>query len=61
MGFFEKVRIIVAWCELRQDFRHFRVDRISRCSLDQRYPRRRPNDAEGVARPLDGIPESNTV
>lgn len=26
--YFEKVRIIVAWCELRQDFRHFRTNRV---------------------------------
>lgn len=25
---FEAVRLIVAWCELRQAFRHFRTDRI---------------------------------
>ncbi|MFM2282171.1 MAG: hypothetical protein RLZZ444_4402 [Pseudomonadota bacterium] len=25
--------ILVAWCELRSDFRHFRTDRISECSL----------------------------
>ncbi len=28
IGFFDKVQIIVAWCELRRDFRHFRTDRI---------------------------------
>lgn len=42
IGFFEKSRIICSWCELRQDYRHFRVDRISALSaLEQRYPRRR--------------------
>lgn len=42
IGFFEKVRIVAAWCEMRQDFRSFRVDRISRLAvLDERYPRRR--------------------
>lgn len=25
--------ILVAWCELRTDFRHFRLDRITRCDL----------------------------
>jgi len=39
LGFFDKVRVMVAWCEMRQDFRHFRADRIS--ELDTRYPRRR--------------------
>jgi len=28
LGFFDRVRVIVAWCELRQDYRHFRADRI---------------------------------
>ena len=28
LGFFERVRVLIAWCELRQDFRHFRTDRI---------------------------------
>ena len=28
LGFFEQVRIVVAWCEWRQQFRHFRADRI---------------------------------
>lgn len=42
LGFFEQVRIVVAWCELRQEFRHFRTDRIIKLSrLDIRYPARR--------------------
>jgi predicted DNA-binding transcriptional regulator YafY len=42
LGFFDKVRVVVAWCEMRQDFRHFRADRISRLNAtDLRYPRRR--------------------
>jgi predicted DNA-binding transcriptional regulator YafY len=42
LGFFEKARVVVAWCESREDFRHFRTDRISRVQLlDKRYPRRR--------------------
>ncbi len=29
----------MAWCELRQDFRHFRVDRISAMRLEaESYP-----------------------
>ncbi|WP_054309686.1 YafY family protein [Mesorhizobium sp. 1M-11] len=42
LSFFDKVRVMVAWCEMRQDFRHFRTDRIA--TLDAtglRYPRRR--------------------
>lgn len=42
LGFFEHVRILIAWCELRQAFRHLRVDRIRTWTpLGQRYPKRR--------------------
>jgi predicted DNA-binding transcriptional regulator YafY len=42
IAFFESVRIVTAWCELRDDFRSFRIDRIATLqSLEQRYPRRR--------------------
>lgn len=42
IGFFDSARVIAAWCELRQDFRHFRVDRIfGLVTTEERYPRRR--------------------
>ena len=41
LGFFDSVRIVMAWCELRQDYRHFRTDRIAALSAGPRYPRRR--------------------
>ncbi|KVL64568.1 helix-turn-helix transcriptional regulator [Burkholderia ubonensis] len=42
LGYFEDARILVAWCELRDDFRHFRTDRIvALARLDERYLRRR--------------------
>jgi predicted DNA-binding transcriptional regulator YafY len=42
VGYYEAARIIIAWCELRVDFRHFRTDRIVTAEfLDQRYPTRR--------------------
>jgi predicted DNA-binding transcriptional regulator YafY len=42
LGFFERVRMVAAWCELRQGFRHFRTDRIASLKLTgARYPRRR--------------------
>ncbi|WP_041210484.1 helix-turn-helix transcriptional regulator [Aeromonas jandaei] len=42
LGYFEQVRVLVAWCELRQGFRHFRVDRITRMQpQDCRYPKSR--------------------
>lgn len=58
LGYFDRVRIAVAWCELRQDFRHFRTDQIVRADIiDTRYPRRRPallkdwRAAQGIAPP----------
>jgi len=42
LGFFDRVHVVVAWCELRRDFRHFRIDRIASLSVtDVRYARRR--------------------
>lgn len=42
LGFFDRVSVLVAWCELRQEFRHFRTDRITGVILlDERYPQRR--------------------
>lgn len=42
LGFFDRVRVLAAWCELRQGFRHFRTDRIaSLVPTEVRYPRRR--------------------
>jgi predicted DNA-binding transcriptional regulator YafY len=42
LGFFDHARVVVAWCELREGFRHFRADRIAALNvLEQRYPRRR--------------------
>ena len=42
LAFFDHARVLVAWCELRQSYRHFRADRIGAIALTgQRYPRRR--------------------
>jgi predicted DNA-binding transcriptional regulator YafY len=42
IGFFDSRRIIAGWCELRQDFRSFRADRVERAELQaDRYPGRR--------------------
>lgn len=42
LAFFENSRVLAAWCELRQDFRHFRIDRIIALhKIGQRYPQRR--------------------
>lgn len=40
--FFAEVHVLVAWCELRASFRHFRPDRIrALVQAAERYPRRR--------------------
>ena len=42
MAFFDQARLIAAWCELRQDFRHFRADRVvDLAHSGTRYPERR--------------------
>jgi predicted DNA-binding transcriptional regulator YafY len=55
LAFFDRARVVVAWCESREAFRHFRADRI--CALEmteERYPRRREamlrewREAEGI-------------
>ena len=39
VSYWEAVRLIVGWCEVRQAFRHFRTDRVVAASfLDARYP-----------------------
>ncbi|WP_374653952.1 helix-turn-helix transcriptional regulator [Dongia sp.] len=41
IGYMETVRMLIAWCELRQDFRHFRTDRIHGVTmLEDRVPER---------------------
>jgi predicted DNA-binding transcriptional regulator YafY len=42
LAFFDRALILAAWCELRQDFRHFRIDRVRVFdTLEERYPRNR--------------------
>jgi predicted DNA-binding transcriptional regulator YafY len=44
IGYAETVRLLAAWCELRQDFRHFRTDRVVAAEfLDERHGAR-PGD-----------------
>jgi predicted DNA-binding transcriptional regulator YafY len=64
VGFFDQARMLAAWCELRQDFRHFRTDRVVGADfLDERYPARpgelrarwKRNLVERKPRPADGV------
>ena len=42
VGYMDRVRTLIAWCELREDFRMFRTDRLADVDfLDERYPGRR--------------------
>ncbi|RAI03977.1 transcriptional regulator [Acuticoccus sediminis] len=42
VGYFDSAHILVAWCELRNAYRHFRADRIARVEpTEERLPRPR--------------------
>ena len=42
LAFYDRVRVLVAWCELRAGYRHFRIDRIASLECKaERYPGRR--------------------
>ncbi|HUX52029.1 MAG TPA: YafY family protein [Spirochaetia bacterium] len=55
LSFFDTVYVVVTWCELREDYRTFRTDRITSVDvLAERYPRNRVTlmnewrDREGI-------------
>jgi predicted DNA-binding transcriptional regulator YafY len=57
LAFFDRARVVVAWCELRNDYRHFRTDRIGALKpTNKRYPRRRQALLKEW-RALEGVPE----
>ena len=57
LGFFEKVQVLGAWCELRGGFRHFRADRLLAVTLlDESYPRGK-KDLLREWQVLQGIPQ----
>ncbi len=41
MVYYIEVVVLAAWCELRKDFRHFRVDRIVQCEVVNQFFRTR--------------------
>ena len=42
VGFFDSARMLAAWCETRQAFRHFRLDRMAAvAALDEKLPKAR--------------------
>ena len=57
LGFFDRARVVVAWCELRESIRHFRTDRIvDLMPRGERYPRRRQTLLKEW-REKEGVPE----
>jgi predicted DNA-binding transcriptional regulator YafY len=41
IGYLNSARLLIGWCELRKDFRHFRLDRVSDAKfLDEKFPER---------------------
>ena len=57
LAFYDRVRVVVAWCELREGYRHFRTDRITALDVTPgRYPRRRASLLKEW-RTLRSIPE----
>lgn len=56
LGYFDRVQVLVAWCELRKEIRSFRTDRVTGPMLiEERYPQRKAallkawREREGIA------------
>ena len=57
LAYFDRVRVVAAWCELRESFRSFRIDRIATLEVgSERYPRRRATMLKAWLE-AEGIPE----
>jgi predicted DNA-binding transcriptional regulator YafY len=59
IGYLEAARMLIGWCEMRRDFRSFRVDRVKSATFpDDRYPER-PSTlrAKWLARWRDDLPK----
>jgi predicted DNA-binding transcriptional regulator YafY len=57
VAYYMQATLVGAWCELRQDYRHFRADRIASLAvLDERYPSDKGRlMAEWLAQRQDGF------
>lgn len=55
LGFMDQARVLCAWCELRQDFRTFRTDRIIAMTPLDRYPARRGDLVRRLRAHLDRL------
>lgn len=61
LAFFDRARVLLGCCELRQEFRSFCTDRITRAEvLDEHYPRRRKALLKAWGA-IEKIPEQNTA
>jgi predicted DNA-binding transcriptional regulator YafY len=61
VSYWESVRIIVAWCEMRQAFRHFRTDRVRSAEfLEVRYATPRARLRASWLREMAAPPRKNT-
>ena len=55
LAFMDRARVLAAWCELRDDFRTFRTDRITSLAPLDRYPGRRADLARRLRAHLDAM------
>ena len=55
LGFLDQARVLCAWCELRQDFRTFRTDRIVAMTRLDRYPAQRADLVRRLRTHLDSV------
>jgi predicted DNA-binding transcriptional regulator YafY len=55
LGFMDQARVLGAWCELRQDFRTFRTDRITAMTRLDRYPGQRADLVRRFRAHLEGM------
>jgi predicted DNA-binding transcriptional regulator YafY len=60
LGFMDQARVLCAWCELRQDFRTFRTDRIVAMTQLDRYPAQRADLVRRLRAHLNGLANWNT-
>lgn len=55
LGFTDQARVLFAWCELRQDLRTFRTDRIVAMTPLDRYPAQRTDLVRRLRTHLDRL------
>jgi predicted DNA-binding transcriptional regulator YafY len=60
LGFLDQARVLCAWCELRQDFRTFRTDRIVTMTRLDRYPAQRADLVRRLRAHLDKLADWRT-